>query len=426
MKHQAVIFDLDGTLTDSAPGILEGARVALRAMGREIPDEPTLRKFLGPTLMHSFTTLTRMSEADAARAQDIYRDFYIEQGHIMNAVYPGIRALLKALKDAGYFLGVATHKPLPPSLTILESFDLLRYFDKVAGPAYGEDPDPDKAELIRRANPDNLPAIMVGDRASDLVGANKAGAGFVAALYGYGHREEFEALGGTKFAHSVEELYPLLGLEKPAKKGVFISFEGNDGSGKSTHTRLLAGKLRQLGHEVLLTREPGGTAVGEKIRDILLDRANNEMDNMTEALLYAAARAQHTRQVILPALEAGKLVISDRYVDSSLAYQGAGRGLGVEAVRQINRAATGGLLPDLTVFLSLSPKEGIDRAARKREMDRLEAAGDAFHQRVAEAFREMIQTEPRFLEISSLGSKQETAELVFKQVSARLRELGLP
>ena len=424
MKHQAIIFDLDGTLTDSQEGILSSARFALEQMRWGIPNEAVMRKFLGTPLMFSFQEYCGMTEQQAAKAQDIYRDYYWDTGYLQNQVYPGVRQLLHTLKTKGYYLGVATHKPLKPSVKILEAFNLLQYFDKVAGPEADEDPS--KGELVLRANPDRLPGLMIGDRATDIKGAQHAGMDGVAALYGYGHREEFEACGTKLYIESADDIYKLLNLQKESLPGYFISFEGNDGSGKSTQARLLAKRLEQSGYEVVLTREPGGTKVGEKIRDILLDRDNNDMDNLTEAMLYAAARAQHVRQVIKPALRQGKLVISDRFVDSSIAYQGAGRGLGLDLVQAINSPAVAGCMPNLTVFLKLTPQMGLERFAHSREQDRLELAGEAFHQTVAAAFDEMIAKDKRFLPISSKGTKQETAQQVFEQVSLRLQEAGLP
>lgn len=423
MKYQAVIFDLDGTLTDSAPGILAGVRYAHQKMGWPLPEEQVLRKFLGPPLMVSFTQFSGMSVAQAAQAQDIYREYYLSTGFFENAVYPGIRPLLEALKQQGAVLGVATHKPLGASLQILEAFDLLHFFDEVAGPRPGEDPG--KGELIARANPRGLQAVMIGDRGTDAQGARENGIDAIAALYGYGTREEFEAQGTRLMAGTVQELYALLGVKPLQQPGVFISFEGNDGTGKSTQAALLAQRLRQNGHDVLLTREPGGTRIGEQIRSLLLDINNQEMDRITEALLYAAARAQHVQQVILPALKAGKLVISDRFVDSSIAYQGAGRGIGMEVVRDINAPAIAGCLPDITVFLSLSPEEGIKRLVQSREADRLEVAGDRFHREVAEAFAAIIQDDPRFLIVSAEGSKEAVADRVYEQVLTRMKEKGL-
>jgi dTMP kinase len=168
-------------------------------------------------------------------------------------------------------------------------------------------------------------------------------------------------------------------------KGMFISFEGLDGSGKSTHIRLLSQKLAEMGCAVRVTREPGGCPISEKIRELVLDRNNPEMSPVAEALLYAAARAQHVEEVIRPALARGEVVITDRYVDSSTAYQGYGRGLGVEAVERINASATGGLLPDVTFFMSVDAREAARRIS-DRELDRLELAGMSFHDRVAAAF----------------------------------------
>lgn len=422
LRCPAVIFDLDGTLTDSAPGILNTARHALHSLGHHIPDEDTMRRFLGPPLMHSFVHFCGMDEAQAQTAQEVYRLRYLETGYLENAVYPGIRQLLQALKQAGAYLGVATHKPLSPSLQILEAFDLLRYFDAVAGPVGDESPS--KGELIRRANPQGLEAIMIGDRHTDIEGAHQAGALGVAALYGYGQQEEFAD--ADYVAHSVSDLYDILGVTYQPSAGYFISLEGNDGSGKSTQARLLAQKLTQMGHDVLLTREPGGTQIGEKIRNILLDTANREMHPLTEALLYAAARAQHVQQVILPALKAGKLVLTDRFVDSSIAYQGAGRELGMEMVEGINAPAVAGKMPDLTVFLSVDPGEGIRRRGRSSVKDRLEEEEDAFHQRVGDAFLQMTKNDPRFITIASQTNKQDTARLVLTAVLARLLQDNLP
>ncbi len=171
------------------------------------------------------------------------------------------------------------------------------------------------------------------------------------------------------------------------KRGYFITFEGGDGSGKSTQIKKLKTYLEARNHQVTLTREPGGTEIGEKIRKIILDPASGEMSAMAEALLYAASRAQHVAQVIRPALESGHIVICDRFIDSSMAYQGYGRGLG-EAVRIINQYAAGECMPDLTFLMKLAPRMG-SRRIEGREKDRIECEEDAFHQAVYQGYEEL-------------------------------------
>jgi dTMP kinase len=185
-----------------------------------------------------------------------------------------------------------------------------------------------------------------------------------------------------------QELAPTDGRGGPAApRGAFIVFEGGDGSGKSTQIALLRAALEARGHRVLVTREPGGTAIGEEVREVLLRPESVAMTARTEALLYAAARAQHVEEVIVPALDAGTIVLCDRFIDSSIVYQGAGRGLGESAVEAINRWATAGLRPDLTVLLDVDVDEGLTRAANGSAHDRLEAAGPEFHRTVRDAYR---------------------------------------
>ncbi len=171
-------------------------------------------------------------------------------------------------------------------------------------------------------------------------------------------------------------------------RGVFITFEGPDGSGKTTQIRLLAEYLNAKGYPVVMTREPGGTRISEDIRTIILDPENKEMDDMTEALLYAAARAQHVAQLIKPSVEEGKIVLSDRFMDSSIAYQGYGRELG-DKIRIINEYAVAGMHPDLTFFLDLSAEAGISRANKRQKLDRLEQESIAFHKKVYEGYLEL-------------------------------------
>jgi dTMP kinase len=202
--------------------------------------------------------------------------------------------------------------------------------------------------------------------------------------------------------------------------GFLIAFEGVEGAGKSTQLDLLRGELERRGHEVVVTREPGGTPVGERVRKVLLDPAV-DLDPRAEALLFAAARAQLVEQVIRPALERGAVVLCDRYLDSSLAYQGGGRGLGRGPVQEVNRFATGGLLPDLVVLLDLDPAEGLGRTTARR--DRIEVEGLGFHRRVREAFRELAAGDPgRFAVVDAAAPAGQVATAVLAAALKRLEE----
>lgn len=175
-------------------------------------------------------------------------------------------------------------------------------------------------------------------------------------------------------------------------RGIFISIEGPDGSGKSTQIENIKEFFHDKNMDIIFTREPGGTPIGERIRGIILDRKCSEMDPMTEAMLYAAARAQHVAQVIRPALEEGKIVICDRFVDSSIAYQGYGRKLG-EAVASINHFAVKECMPDMTILLKLDPAVGKHRISEDQQ-DRLEAEREAFHQEVYKGYLELEKNFP--------------------------------
>ncbi|ERI95536.1 dTMP kinase [Clostridiales bacterium oral taxon 876 str. F0540] len=175
-------------------------------------------------------------------------------------------------------------------------------------------------------------------------------------------------------------------------KGLLITFEGPDGSGKSTQIELLKDYLEKKGFEIIFTREPGGTKISEKIRNIVLDNENKEMSSMCEALLYAASRAQLVSEVIKPALNEGKVVICDRFVESSIVYQGIGRNLGEDRVRSINLAATDGLRPDITFLLTIPFEEGLRRKSKQRSLDRLENSGDEFHKRVYDGYMNLVDS----------------------------------
>lgn len=208
----------------------------------------------------------------------------------------------------------------------------------------------------------------------------------------------------------------------PSRPGLFITFEGGDGAGKTTQAALLEEWLTDAGRQVVRTREPGGTEVGRLIRAIVLHH-RGEVAPRAEALLYAADRAHHVETVVRPALERGDVVIQDRYLDSSVAYQGAGRVLGTEEVRQLSLWATGGLLPDLTVLLDLDPAAARRRLdADDKPFDRLEAERESFHVRVREEFLGLARTEPdRFLVLDAAQPPAELAASVRDRVAGLLR-----
>ena len=203
-------------------------------------------------------------------------------------------------------------------------------------------------------------------------------------------------------------------------KGKLITFEGIDGSGKSTQITLLSDYLLSLGYRVVLLREPGGTEIGERIRQILLDMRHDNMTAETELFLFEAARAQLTREVLIPALESGAWVISDRFSDSSVAYQGYGRGLSLEMIRSMNTWATAGIRPDLTILLELGNRVRDQRLHKRHvdgERDRLDIESERFKQRVCEGFREIASEEPtRVVVVESQGKKEETAALIREEV----------
>lgn len=199
--------------------------------------------------------------------------------------------------------------------------------------------------------------------------------------------------------------------------GKFITFEGGEGSGKSSIIHEVAAFVTSLGHEVLVSREPGGISISEQIREVILSKANTDMEPETEALLYAASRVQHLNKKVLPALKEGKVVILDRYIDSSLAYQGYARNLGIDEVLNINMYATKHM-PDLTFFIDLSPEIGLARiSACNREVDRLDLESLAFHERVYEGYKVLVKRYPE--RIISIDGNQ-PIQKVIADVNAHL------
>ena len=418
-KNMWVLFDLDGTLTQSEEGIWNCARHTLRTMGRPEPDEATLRKFIGPPLMWSFQHLAGMTEEEATEAQVIYRERYNRVGLFENRVYPGIMYALRCLKKAGCHLGVVTGKPEKPTGRILEHFGLAPFFESVI---CATDNKADKEEMIRKSLPETFgEAWMVGDRKFDMEGGRRAGIHTLGVTYGYGSREELLESGAEKLAHTPREIAAVLCPEITDVRGAFLSMEGPDGSGKGTQLKRLQDTLDRFGYEVIVTREPGGTPIGEKIREILLDRENAGMTDETEALLYAASRAQLVREVIRPAVRDGKVILCDRFVDSSAAYQGGGRQMGIERILRINEPAVDGTMPDLTVYLEIDHRTAMARRCAVSEPDRMEQEAESFHARVEDGYHQLIAMDPeRFAVVNAEGDRDAIAEEIAQRVLAYL------
>lgn len=207
---------------------------------------------------------------------------------------------------------------------------------------------------------------------------------------------------------------------------MFITFEGPDGSGKSTVIKKVYEKLINDGYPIVLTREPGGTPIAEKIRNVILDNDNTALDARTEALLYAASRRQHLVEKIWPALREGKIVLCDRFLDSSLAYQGGGRHLGIENVLNVNLFATENTYPDLTLFFNISPEEGLKRvsADKKRIADRLDNENENFHHDVYDAFLKVVNdNKNRIVVIDATKSIDEVVDSAYKIIKDKLNGL---
>ncbi len=206
-------------------------------------------------------------------------------------------------------------------------------------------------------------------------------------------------------------------------KGLFITFEGGEGSGKTTLIKALGKKLEEMKIGYMVTREPGGSTIAEEIRNIILDKKNTMMDPRTEALLYAASRRQHLAEIVLPALKEGKLVLCDRYLDSSLAYQGYARGIGIDEVYAINQFAIDETMPDMTFFLNLKPEEGLKRIAlhRSDEVNRLDLENISFHHKVYEAYQILLKKYPeRILSVDASLSVEEETEIVLSNLLKKM------
>jgi dTMP kinase len=205
---------------------------------------------------------------------------------------------------------------------------------------------------------------------------------------------------------------------------MFITFEGGEGSGKTSAMNYIEETLKSLGYEIVRTREPGGTPIAEEIRNVILDKKNTNMDIRTEALLYAASRRQHLIEKVWPALKEGKIVLCDRYLDSSLAYQGGARGIGIENVLEVNMFATEGTYPDLTLLFDITPEQGLERINKNkdREVNRLDLEKLEFHHKVRENFLFLANKyKERFVVVDASKSVEEVREQALKTILERLQ-----
>ena len=201
--------------------------------------------------------------------------------------------------------------------------------------------------------------------------------------------------------------------------GFFVAFEGPEGSGKSTQIRRLAKRLEEVGRDFIITKEPGGTPAGDAIREVLLD-PQLRIDPLPEFLLYSASRAQHVEEVIQPALDAGKLVVSDRFAGASVAYQGHGRGLDLSFIRELTSRVTANLSPDLTLLLDMEPERGLERVAQRGQKDRLERADLSFHKEVRQGFLKQAQEDESWVVLDAEQSEEVLAKAIWQTVEEHL------
>ena len=268
---------------------------------------------------------------------------------------------------------------------------------------------------------------MVGDRCFDVEGGRANGVDTIGVTYGDGTEEELREAGATHIAHSVAELADILLGDAPRAKGLFITMEGVDGCGKTTQRDALIAHMKQLGWTVTMTREPGGDEMAEKIRDLVLDPVNTALFDETEAYLYAASRCQNVRALIRPALSRGDAVVCDRFVDSSIAYQGGGRQLGTERIAEINREAVGDTKPDITIYLRMQPEVALSRRLNASEPDRLEREKESFFIRTFNAYEELYAKEGmgRVITVDASRTIEEVTQEMLTKLDERLNQLAI-
>ena len=417
-RYDYILFDFDGTVAETGEGIRRSVAYSLEKLGRPVPDEAVLNRFIGPPLHDSFVQFCGMTDGEADRAIEVYRERYVDVGLYESHLYPGIALLLRALKKSGAWVAVASAKPQFMLERLADHFGIRPYLDAIAGIGL-ERHSADKRDLILRALPpgaDRARACMAGDRLFDIEAAKALGLAAIGADYGYSLPGELEGAGADAVFGDVPAMAEHLLGEAP--KGLFISLEGSDGCGKSTQIALLKEYLLGRGFDVVLTREPGGCPISERIREIILSLDSRGMSPQCEALLYAASRVEHVREVVLPALNCGKIVICDRFLDSSIAYQAYGRELGEGFVRQINEPATRLAFPHLTLLLEVNRAESRRRMAQGAPLDRLEIEKEDFFARVQQGFDAVARDNPgRVVRVDASKS----IEGVFEQVRAAVR-----
>lgn len=419
LTYDYYLFDFDGTVADTGEGIRNSVAYSLEKLGRPALDRATLDRFVGPPLMDSYEEYCGMNDAEAEEAVRVYRERYVDTGLYESHLYPGFAMLLRALHRAGAWVAIASAKPQFMLERLAEHYGIAPWLDRIAGIGL-ERHDADKREQILRALPEGADlsrACMVGDRRFDIEAARALGLDAVGADYGYSLPGELRAAGATAVFDDVAGLSAhLLGGEGP--RGLFISLEGSDGCGKSTQIALLRDYLEKRGFEVVLTREPGGCPISERIREVILSLDSRGMSDECEALLYAASRIEHVREVIEPALKCGKIVICDRFLDSSIAYQAYGRELGADFIRQINAPAIRRALPELTLLLEVSREESRRRMAQGAPLDRLEIEKEDFFARVQAGYDALAQAEPdRIRRIDASRGIDEVFESVRREVA---------
>ena len=417
LKYRCYLFDFDGTIADTGEGITKSVAYSLEKMGRPVPEQAVLDRFVGPPLQDSYIQYCGLNEDEAERAVALYRERYTDIGLYESRLYPGIAMLLRALHGAGAWVAIASAKPKVMLERLAAHFGIDRYLDTIVGIGLDRHPA-DKRDLILRALPEGADpsrACMAGDRRFDIEAAKALGLYAAGADYGYAEPGELAAAGSDAVFGDVDAM--AAGLLGEAPRGLFISLEGSDGCGKSTQIALLKEYLQRRGFDVVLTREPGGCPISERIREVILSLDSKGMSDECEALLYAASRVEHVREVVEPALKSGKIVICDRFLDSSIAYQAYGRELGEAFVRQINEPATRRAMPRLTLLLEVNRDQARKRMAQGAPLDRLEIEKEDFFARVQQGYDALAKAEPdRIVRVDASRSIED----VFSDVRAAI------